>query len=60
MDIIKELYDLCYESQETEESLIKVNKELLDYIESNIPDGEKVAFFDAINPILRNKRRILF
>lgn len=60
MDAVKELYDVCSKSQETEESLMQFDKELIDCIEYNIPDSDKVILMDTFNSVTKNKEEYYF
>lgn len=60
MNAVKELYDACSKSQETEESLMQFDKELIDCIECNIPDSDKVILMDTFNLVTKNKEEYYF
>ena len=60
MDMVKEMYRICADLQETEESLTEANKKLAEYIESNVSAGEKVVFFDTINTIIKAREEYFF
>ena len=49
MNMVQEMYNLCSSSSETEKTLLELDKELLQYIESNIESNEKAIFFATLS-----------
>lgn len=60
MDAMRELYNAHNHSSKTEEVLLEMNKDLLDFIESNIDSGAKPLFLDAVESIIRNREQYFF
>jgi len=60
MDMIQELYNICSDSLDAEKALLEINKELLEYIESNISDNEKVVFLYTLESIIINREKYFF
>ena len=60
MDIAQELYYICAESEKKEEFLMKIDKELLTCIESNVSDSEKVIFLSTIDSIIKRRESYFF
>jgi len=60
MDIAQELYYICADSEKTEEALIKIDKELLTYIESYVPNSEKGIFLNTIDFIIEKREAYFF
>jgi len=60
MDNVQELYRICSSSQATEKALKLVNKELAEFIQSNITQNERPIFFDAIESINKTKEEYFF
>lgn len=60
MDMVQEMYNLCSNSSETEEALIALTKDLMEYIESNIEPNEKAVFLDTIESVIKNRESYFF
>jgi len=60
MDILRELYTACSESQEAEDALKESDHGLFDYMRHHITEAEKMVFFDTINSILRVREEYFF
>ena len=60
MDVIQKLYDIHSCSIYSCNSLRKSNRELHEYIESNMPENEKVVFADTINEIIKSREEYFF
>lgn len=60
MDTIQELYNIHSGSEEAEDALRKANKEMCDYVESNMPSDEKAVFADTIDSIIKSREVYYF
>jgi len=60
MDIIREMYNIHSGSEEAEDSLRSVNKELYEYIDSNMAEKEKAIFADTVNSIIKAREEYFF
>jgi len=60
MDALRELYIAYSQLQEAEEALKETDKQLFEYMKSNISEEEKTVFFDMINLILRTREEYFF
>jgi len=60
MDALRELYIAYSLLQEAEEALKETDKQLFEYMKSNISEEEKTVFFDMINLILRTREEYFF
>lgn len=60
MDAMQELYDAHIHSSKTEEILLKMDKDLLDFIESNIDSGAKSLFLDTVESVIKNRDQYFF
>lgn len=60
MDLLHELYDAYDHSDETESARLDANKNLLEYIESNVSDNEKAIFLDTIESTIKCREQYFF
>jgi len=60
MDLLQELFDAYVHSDETEIALLETNSKLIAFIESNIPNNEKVIFLENIELIIKSREQYFF
>ena len=60
MNMIQELYDLYSNSSDVEEALLKMDNELLEYIETNISANEKAIFWNNLETYMKNRDKYFF
>jgi len=60
MDMVQELYYVCSETEKAEEALMKIDKELLECIEFNVSDSEKVIFLSTIDSVIKRREAYFF
>ena len=60
MGNIQALYELCLNDPATDEALKIPNKELVEFIESNVTHDERLIFFETIDSISKSKEEYFF
>lgn len=60
MDNVQELYEICSRAQATEEALKEVDKELAEFIQSNVIQDERSMFFNEVNSFTQIKEEYYF